>query len=59
MEDYIVKSDNNSNNEFVVFCPKIKGVILKTDSLDEAPHFIRDFAYKNNLVIYILGRDKK
>ena len=58
MEDYIVKSDNNSNNEFVVFCPKIKGIILKTNSLDEAPDFIRDFAFDNNLAVYILGSDK-
>ncbi|MCD7878373.1 MAG: hypothetical protein LUG16_00385 [Candidatus Gastranaerophilales bacterium] len=46
---------NEKHNEVNIYNPKTKAFIAKTDSIQEIPQSYLDFAFENNLPVFILG----
>ena len=45
----------NTPNEVVVYNPKIKAIACKTNSADEVPEYITNFAKQHNLPVLLIG----
>ncbi len=54
-DEVMIISLRSQHNEANLYSPKTQGIIAKTDSIEQLPKELLDFAQKHNLPIFLLG----